>query len=171
MSVNTQGALIITSSWNQVSTDDAVTSNTITDAGQLSYQRTYLSGTNTGTVNQVFNQIATFSSGGTGNFNLTGLTQTILGNNTIKSFTGINSITIQNRSTRPGFDISINVSSSSGFKQPFGYPTGVIVLKPGSCIHSNIVAQDWPVNANSKQLLLTDAGSGAAYSISLFGHQ
>lgn len=170
MSVNTSSALIITSSWNQVSTDDAVSSNTITDVGQVSYQRTYTSGTATGTVNQVFNQSSTLSSGGSGNFNLTGLSQSVLGINTIKSFTGINSITIQNRSTRAGFDININVSSSSGFKQPFGYPTGVINLKPGSCVHVNTI-QDWAVDANSKQLLLTDAGSGAAYSISLFGHQ
>jgi hypothetical protein len=171
MSVNTQGQLIITSSWTQTSVDDVVTSNTVEDAGQLSYQRTYLSGTATGTVSQIFNQVSTLASGGSGNFNLTGLVQNILGNNTIKSFTGINSITIQNRSTRPGFDININVSSSSGFKQPFGYPTGVIVLKPGSCIHANTAAQDWPVGATSKQLLLNDGGSGAAYSISLYGHQ
>ncbi len=171
MSINTSANLIITSAWNQVSTDDAISTNTVTDAGQVSYTKIYTSGTNTGTVNQVFNQVATLSSGGNVNLNLSSLTQSVLGNTTIKSFTGINSITIQNRSTRPGFDFSINVSSSSGFKQPFGYPTGVINLKPGSCVHSNIVAEDWPIGATSRQLLLTDAGSGAAYSVSLFGHQ
>lgn len=171
MSINTNGTLVITSSWNQVSTDDAVSTNTITDAGQVGYNKIYTSGSSTGTVNQVFNQISTLSSGGSGNFNLTGLNQSIFGNNTVKSFTGINSITIQNRSTRLGFDININVTSPSGFKQPFGYPTGQIVLRPNSCFHVNTAAQDWPVSSGAKQILLVDAGSGAAYSLSLFGHQ
>lgn len=171
MSINTDTSLVIKSSWNQVDTNDNNSANTVTDAGALNYQKQYASGSNTGTVNQIFNQLGTLSSGGSGNFNLTGLQQSILGVTVNKSFTGINSLTVQNRSTRPGFDIHINVFSSSGFRQPFGYTTGLITLRPNSCIHVNTAGQDWPVNANSKQIALVDAGSGAAYTIALFGHQ
>jgi hypothetical protein len=170
MSVNTTTTLVITSSWNQVATDDNNSANTVADVGQLSYQKIYTSGSTTGSVNQIFNQVGTLSSGGSGNFNLTGLQQSILGATVTKTFTGINSLTIQNRSTRPGFDININVSSSSGFREPFGHTTGVIRLSPNSCIHVNTAGREWAVNANSRQILLTDAGSGAAYSIALFGH-
>ena len=170
MSVNTRGTIGVSSSWNQVSTDDNNSNNTITDQGSLTYSKQYTSGTSTGTVSQIFNKVGSLSSGGSGNFNLTGLQQSILGNTVIKSFSGVNSLTIQNRSTNPGYNISLNVFSSSGFRQPFGYTTGSIVIGPNSCVHVNTAGADWPVNTNSRQILLVDGGSGASYSMSIMGH-
>ncbi len=170
MSVNTKLAITVTSAWNQISTDDNNTNNTVTDAGQLSYQKQYASGTTTGTVNQVFNQFGVLSSGGSGNFNLTGLTQSIFSTTINRSFTGVNSLTIANRSTRPGFDFFVNVSSSSGFREPFGHTTGLMRIGPNSCIHVNSAGREWAVNANSRQILLVDAGSGASYGIAVAGH-
>lgn len=170
MSVNTSTAIVVTSSWNQVATDDNNASNTVTDAGQISYQKNYASGSTTGTVGQIFNHLGSLSSGGSGNFNLTGLQQSILGNTVTKTFTGVNSLTIVNRSTRPGFDFYVDVSSSSGFREPFGHTTGLMRVNPNSCIHVNSAGREWAVNANNRQILLVDGGSGASYSIAIGGH-
>lgn len=170
MATNTNGSLTITSQWRQTSTDDNNAQNTVTDAGQLSYQKQYASGTTSGTVNQIYNSVGSLSSGGALNFNLMALSQNILGNSFTKTFTGINSITIENRSTRPDYNFTINVSSSSGFKEPYGYPTGVITMGPNSCVHVNVSHRDWPVSTGARQILFTDGGSGAAYSMSIMGH-
>lgn len=170
MSVNTNSTITVSSAWNQTSTDDNNSNNTVVDGGQLAYSKQYGSGSTTGTVNQVFNQFGVLSSGGSGNFNLTGLQQSVFGTTINKSFTGVNSLTIVNRSTRPGFDFFVNVSSSSGFREPFGHTTGTMRIGPNSCIHVNSAGREWAVNANSRQILLVDAGSGASYGIALAGH-
>jgi hypothetical protein len=170
MAINTNGILTITSQWTQVSTDPTNTNNVITDAGQLAYQRTYNSGNVSGTVNQVYHKLATLASGGTGNFDLSGLSQDFLGNSVSKAFLTVSSLTIKNHSVVSGYDININVNSVSGFRQAFGYPTGSIVLRPLSALHINSAMQEYPVNSGSKQIQLVDMGSGATYELVLFGH-
>lgn len=167
--INTNGAINLSSQWSQRETDSNNANNSVTDAGQLTYTKQYISGSSTGTINQVFNQLSTLSSGSSLNLNLTGLTQSILGNSVIKSFTGICSLTMRNLSTNPGYHININLTSSSGFKDIFGGPTGVIVLNPNSAIHINTAGSPYVVNTNSKHILIQDGGSGATFELSILG--
>lgn len=170
MATATSLILNITSQYSQQFTDDTNANNISSDAGQISYQRTYNSGVISGTVNEVFHKIAAMASGGTAHFNLTGLTQSLLGYDITKSFSSVNSITFKNHSTRSGADININVSASSGFKDFFGFPTGSIPLKAGSCVHHNVLAPEYPVDVNHCYIQLVDAGSGATYEMVIGGH-
>lgn len=170
MATETNLILNLTSQYSQEFTDSTNANNTSSDAGQIAYQKTYGSGTLTGTVNEVFHALATLPSGGTVDYNLSGLTQSILGYNVTKSFSSISSITFKNHSTRPGFDININVNSSSGFKELFGYPTGSMPLRAGTCIHHNSITPEYPVNSSNRHIQLVDAGSGATYEIVIGGH-
>lgn len=159
-----------TTAWTQTAAEVGNTNNTTSDAGQMSYQYNYANGSGTGVINEVFHQYATLSSGGTGNYNLCALTQNLLGYSVNKSFTQIRGIDIKNYSTVSGYDIDINLSSSSGFKSAFGYPTGVIRLEANTEFTRNSVFGGWPVSTGGeRQIQLVDRGLGATYEISIWG--
>lgn len=168
--MNTTVSLARTSSWQQTDTNAANTRNVSSNEGQISYQYNYLTGNGTGAVNEVYNQYVTLSSGGTGNYNLVALTQTILNRDVTKAFSVVKGLSIKNYSLRSGYDIDINVSSSSGFKSAFGYPTGLIRLEARTEYGRNTVFGGWPVSAGGeRQIQLVDRGSGATYEISIWG--
>lgn len=171
VTINTTAQLTITNAWNQVSNDSVNTNNTVTDAGQLSYQQSYRSGVGSGTVNQTFNQLSTLGSGATGVFDLTNLTQSILGSSVSKAFSSVSSITIKNHSRASGYNINLYVNSASGFGEPFGHPTGVMLLGPLSCRHSNNVNPEFAVDASNREIRVVDAGSGAIYELVINGHE
>jgi hypothetical protein len=110
------------------------------------------------------------SSGGTGNYNLAALTQVILGYPVSKSFSTVKGVSIKNYSTASGADININVSSSSGFKEAFGYPTGNLYVEARTDYARNTVFGSWPVSITGpRQIQLIDRGSGASYEITVWG--
>lgn len=170
MAITTSLDLTIRSTWEQASEDPLNSQNTVTDAGSLTYTKAYNSGNISGTVNQIFNTISRLGSGSTRSFDMSGLTGSLLGVATTKSFSFVNSITIKNHSTVSGYDININVTGASGFKSPFGSPSQLIPLRPNSAIHINSAVQEFAVSTGNRVLELVDAGSGATFSISIGGH-
>jgi hypothetical protein len=156
--------------WTQADTEAGNTNNVFSDAGQISYQFGYGTGNGTGQVNEMFHDYAQLGSGATGNYNLASLSQQ-LGNYTLnKSFTKVKGVSIKNYSNVSGYDIDINVSSSSGFKEIFGYPTGSIRLEAKTAFERGSVFGGWAVSAGGpRQIQLVDRGSGATYEIAVWG--
>lgn len=156
--------------WTQTDASTVNTNNTSSDAGQISYQYDYLTGVGTGRMNEVYHQYATLSSGGTGNYNLAALTQIVLGYGVVKTFTEVKGVAIKNYSNVSGANININVTSSSGFKQAFGYPTGELLVEAKTDYRRNSVFGSWPVSPSGpRQIQLVDKGSGASYEITIWG--
>lgn len=143
----------------------------IADNGQLSYNATYSGGYvyQTGVYNDIYHTTGTMSSGGTGNLNLQSLSQSVFGYTINKNLVNIRSFDIKNTSTRSGANLYIDVSSSSGFKEAFGYPTGLIRLGPSSNYSVNDYFRGWDVTSNAKHIRLIDGGSGVSYEMVIMG--
>jgi len=171
MAISTNGIVQLTSTWTQRETDSINANNIVTDAGQLAYSYAYSSGTGSGTVNEVFHALARLGSGSGTGFNLQSAVQNYLGYSVSKTFTDVNSITIKNHSTISGYNFTVNVNSASGFREPFGYPTGSINIKAGDCLHRNTLITPFIVGTGSRYIGITDAGSGATFELIVLGHR
>ena len=166
--MNTTISLVNTAGWNQTNTEAGNANNSFEDVGQISYQFEYATGNGTGQVNEMFHDYVQLGSGATGNYDLSSLNQ-LLGSYTVnKSFTKVKGVAIKNYSAVSGYDIDINVSSSSGFKEPFGYPTGLMRLEAKTAVSRNSVFGGWDVST-AKQIQLVDRGSGAIFEIAIWG--
>ena len=159
-----------TLTWRQESAN-ATTSSYTADVGQLSYQSDYTGGNAslTGTFNELYHITGRMSSGGTGNYNLQSIPQSIFGYQVNKTFVNVRTFDIKNNSTASGANLYLNVTSSSGFKEPFGYPTGQIRIGPKSVLSVNDFFRGWDVDTNNRHIRLVDGGSGVSYEMVIVG--
>ncbi len=169
MANNTNGIFSLTSQYQQRSTDPTNANNVVNDAGQLSYSYAYSSGLTSGTVNEVYHKLETLGSGATGSFNLQALQQDLLGYTVSKAFTKVYSFAVKNHSGSSGYNISLNVVSTSGFKEPFGAPASGIRIGPQSILAKNDLFEGYNVGVNQRHFSIIDGGSGATYEIVILG--
>lgn len=168
MATNTTAIISFTNSWAQQSTNSTNTQNQASDAGILTYSRSYVTGVSG--VSELYHDLQTLSSGGSNSYDLTALSQSILDYAVTKSFSNIKVLQVKNVSTTSGYDINIGVNSASGFNEPFGYATGLVSLAAGGCLYIDSPYNGYTVDANNKEIVINDGGSGAQYEMVLLGN-
>lgn len=161
--------LNMSSTWNETVTNSGNTTNSFSDEGIMNMQRTFSNGTGSGSVNQQYHEYRTLASGQSRNYDLRSVTGLVFNSVVAKTFTNVRSIGIKNYSTLTGQNVTVNVTSVSGFGEPFGYPAQNITLTPNSFI-GNCSPFGWGVNSGDCQILLSNPSTGnVSYEIVIGG--
>jgi hypothetical protein len=159
----------MSSRWNEEVINSGNPTNSFKDEGNSNLQRTFDNGTGSGNINQQYHEYRTLTSGQSRNYDLRNVTGLVFNSVVNKTFTNVRSLYIKNYSTLTGQNVTVNVTSVSGFGEPFGYPAQNIALTPNSFI-GNCSPFGWGVNSGDCQILLSNPSTGSvSYEIVIGG--
>lgn len=167
MSVNTIAILKSSIYFQQKNTQNASIFN---NAGEIGVSRTLGSGTGDLQVDKVFYETRTLSSGDTYTYDLTNLTQDLMGYSVPVSFSNIKGIVISNKGTNETDIISVSTSISNGLSSLLNGFTGEMPIYPQAALPFNKPIDGYIVDNTHKTLRINDYfGYGVQYEICIVG--
>ena len=170
--IEVTGSLAVSLLWTGKETENRGPTgqyNTITDTGKINYSENFTTGTGAGQTEEFWHDVRILTSGGVEQFDLTSLTQTILGGSVTKTFSKIKTLVVENKSDDA--DIGISMTGSNTWGEPLAYPTGIIKIHKNSPFIIASYRDGWTVDATNKVFQIHDLdGSGVTYHIATIGN-